>query len=84
MTELHIRKRTPCQDCGRRLLNIKNGLCFECTAKRNGGLTHDRTYEQGVIDGMTRYAWWKDGVQYVGTAGMTLAEAIEQFKGEVH
>ena len=25
--------------------------------------------------GMTRFAWWKDGTQYVGTCGTTLAQA---------
>ena len=34
----------------------------------------------GYRIGLQAFAWWKDGVQYVGTSGMTLAEAIE--KGE--
>lgn len=34
-------------------------------------------YKQGFIDGMTNFAWWKDGVQFVGTCGKTLKEAIE-------
>lgn len=33
-----------------------------------------------------RYAWWKDGTQYVGTSGGTLKEAltdlIEETKGD--
>lgn len=33
-------------------------------------------YLAGYIDGLTAYAWWKDGVQYVGTSGTTLTEAI--------
>ena len=32
----------------------------------------------GHIDGLKAYAWWKDGVQYVGTCGTTLAQAIEE------
>lgn len=36
-------------------------------------------YEQGYIDGLTAFAWWKDGVQYVGTTGMTLEQAIRDF-----
>jgi hypothetical protein len=28
------------------------------------------------IDGLRAYAWWKDGVEYVGTAGQTLEAAI--------
>jgi hypothetical protein len=34
-------------------------------------------YDEGYIAGLTAYAWWKDGVQYVGTSGKTLKEAIE-------
>ena len=34
-------------------------------------------YRQGFIDGLTAYAWWQDGVQYVGTAGKTLKQAIQ-------
>ncbi len=33
-------------------------------------------YLRGYIDGLTAYAWWKDGIQYVGTTGRTLSEAI--------
>lgn len=36
-------------------------------------------YERGFIDGLREYAHWKDGVQYVGTAGTTLDEAIDRF-----
>lgn len=37
---------------------------------------------RGYIDGLKAFAWWKDGVQYVGTCGTTLKEAIEQAKQE--
>ena len=37
---------------------------------------------QGYIAGLSAYAWWKDGVQYVGTCGTTLKEAIEHAKQE--
>jgi|SRR3990167_1575847 len=37
-----------------------------------------RPYLHGFIDGVTLYAWWKDGKQMVGSScGMTLREAIE-------
>jgi len=36
------------------------------------------TYKQAFIDGLICYAWWKDGVQYVGMAGTTLKEAIKE------
>lgn len=30
------------------------------------------------IEGVTLYAWWKDGTQYVGTCGKTLGEAVRE------
>ena len=32
--------------------------------------------KQGRIEGLSEYAWWKDGVQYVGTCSTTLKQAI--------
>jgi putative phage-type endonuclease len=40
-------------------------------------------YQQGYIAGMKAYAHWKDGVEYVGTCGKTLEQAINQFLTEV-
>ena len=41
-------------------------------------------YHQGFVDGTKHgieyYAWWKDGVQYVGSCGTTLKEALEKVK----
>jgi hypothetical protein len=37
-------------------------------------------YDRGFRDGLAAYAWWKDGVQYVGTTGTTLVEALEKVK----
>lgn len=34
-------------------------------------------YLHGLKDGITRYAWWKNGVQFVGTTGTTLKQALE-------
>lgn len=31
---------------------------------------------EGLREGVRRYAWWKDGVQYVGSGVYTLADAI--------
>lgn len=39
-------------------------------------------YERGVIDGLWMYAWWKDGVVYVGTTGTTYALAVDRFLRE--
>jgi hypothetical protein len=41
-----------------------------------------KEYYEGVIEGLTRYAWWKDGVQYVGTCGRTLQDAIVDVEKE--
>lgn len=32
-------------------------------------------YYDGIKHGISMYAWWKDGVQYVGTTGKTLKQA---------
>lgn len=34
-------------------------------------------YDMGYIDGLSAYAWWKDGVQYVGSCGTTLVKALK-------
>lgn len=34
-------------------------------------------YRQGFIDGLSTYAHWRDGEQYVGTTGRTLKSATE-------
>jgi len=47
----------------------------ELNEKLNEAL--EKLYRRGFIDGMKTFAYWKDGVQYVGTTGMMLSEAIE-------
>ncbi len=37
-------------------------------------------YDQGYIDGLAAYAWWRDGKQQVGTSGKSLREAIRDRK----
>ena len=37
--------------------------------------------QEGYKEGLTAYAWWKDGVQYVGTCGTTLKEALTKGGG---
>jgi hypothetical protein len=39
-------------------------------------LAQSRAYYQGLRDGIRHYAHWRDGVQYVGTTGRTLDEAL--------
>ncbi len=41
-------------------------------------LAQSRAYYEGLRDGIHRYAHWRDGVQYVGTTGRTLKEALEE------
>ena len=45
-------------------------------------LAQSRAYYQGRRDGISLYAHWKDGVQYVGTTGCTLKEALEYIDQE--
>jgi hypothetical protein len=41
-----------------------------------------RAYYSGLREGLKRYAWWKDGVQYVGSCGRTLKHALEEVDRE--
>ncbi len=41
----------------------------------------DAKYNLGIIKGMSAFAWWKDNIQYVGTCGTKLEDAIKEFKG---
>lgn len=36
------------------------------------------SYYNGVRDGIRKYAWWKDGVQYVGCGVYTLQDALTE------
>lgn len=36
-----------------------------------------KEFANGAKAGMSLFAWWKDGVQYVGTTGRTLKEALQ-------
>jgi hypothetical protein len=40
-------------------------------------LAQTRAYYKGLREGVERFAWWLDGVQYVGTTGRTLKEALD-------
>lgn len=44
----------------------------------------DDAYLRWLEDGISAYAWMKDGISYVGTCGTTLAEALVNCnKGEL-
>lgn len=40
-------------------------------------------YLNGYCVALRRYAWWKDGTQYVGGGTMTLSEALDAIQKEV-
>jgi len=42
----------------------------------------NKAYYNGIREGIEQYAHWKDGVQYVGTCGTTLKDAIKRIDSE--
>ena len=46
------------------------------------GEARQEGFERGQRDATRRWAWWKDGVQYVGCGNYTLGNAMERFVGE--
>jgi hypothetical protein len=43
----------------------------------------ERSYEQGVEDGLLRHTWMRDGVTYVGNGTYTLAQAREMVEADL-
>lgn len=41
-------------------------------------------YLRGLAAGFCAYAWWKDGVQYVGSCGRKLVDAMGVIRDELH
>lgn len=39
-------------------------------------------YYDGILEGLSRYAWMKDGVYYVGSCGSTLKSAQADVEAE--
>lgn len=39
-------------------------------------IAQTRAYYKGLRDGVEKFAWWKDGTQYVGTTGSTLKDVL--------
>lgn len=39
---------------------------------------HAKGRAEGIVEALTMYAWWRDGVQYVGTCGTTLEKAVKR------
>jgi len=42
----------------------------------------NKAYYAGIREGYQQYAHWRDGVQYVGTCGQTLADALKKLNLE--
>ena len=38
-------------------------------------------YKRGFEDGLRTFAWWKDGVEQVGSCGTTLKQALVEVEG---
>lgn len=51
------------------------------------GMDPEKVYaigrKSGLKEGVRRFAWWKDGIEYVGTTGKTLKQALEEIEKEV-
>lgn len=45
-------------------------------------LAQTRAYYEGLRDGVQRYAHWHDGIQYVGSTGQTLMQALMNINAE--
>lgn len=45
-------------------------------------LAQTRAYYRGLREGIEKYAYWKDGVQYVGTTGRPLKKALDKIAQE--
>lgn len=57
----------------------KKYLCNECTLLNKITCDLEEAYNRGFVDGVTKYAWWRDGTQYVGTCGITLKDAVKDY-----
>lgn len=38
----------------------------------------DEAIKEAKVQGLRMFAWWKDGVQYVGTCGTTFEAAVKE------
>lgn len=62
------------------MCNEKCGGCKTGSLKKTPAEIN--SYYDGLGDGVYMYAWWKDGVQYVGTTGRTCKDALAQVEEE--
>lgn len=40
-------------------------------------IAQTRAYYKGLREGIEKFAWWKDGTQYVGTTGSKLKSVLQ-------
>lgn len=69
-----------CRECDDGIVNYDNVAAQKCRCKDDPRPTREQAYIAGLREGVTAYAWWKDGVQQVGTCGKTLAEALQDIE----
>lgn len=63
---------------------IKNGLYSNGREKIKKIVERAKEQEREKwIKGFTYFAWWKDGVQYVGERGTTLKQAIKMVDNNI-
>jgi len=68
-------------ECGSTMLGVSQIQSDECRISELEQEVKEATFK-GYLDGIRQYAWWKDGVQYVGTCGTTLQEALKEKDNE--
>lgn len=51
-------------------------------AERTNNKRVAKAYWRGMRDGVRRFAWWKNGEQFVGSCGTTLKKALEDIYRE--
>lgn len=58
------------------LEDLANGATEAQLQAENAKLKEE--IKQAYNEGLRAYAWWKDGVQYVGSCGTTLKQALKE------
>ena len=62
-------------------LNLGGDSSWYCHMDRTNAERAD--YLRGLMNGFQSYAWWKDGVQYVGSCGTRLMSALKTISDEL-
>ncbi len=70
----------PCWDYGKSAFRPCFCESFKCRACAEVERRIREARLNGEREGIRCYAWWKDGVQYVGTTGRTLKEALAELE----